>query len=154
MRISKDPEVRKQEMLDTAMKLFAEKGYEATTMSDIAKAMHVVPGLCYNYFRSKHELYQTAMQQYAKECSKPMLEILVKDETELETYLNQFAKHFIATEGREKYHSFFHEKGNENKVGHTHYQNSNTPIGIIFLFYSSCHPEIFPAVLGIARNHC
>ena len=32
MRVSKEPEVRKQEMLDTAMRVFAEKGFEATTM--------------------------------------------------------------------------------------------------------------------------
>ena len=28
MRISKEPEVRKQEIIDTAMKVFAERGYE------------------------------------------------------------------------------------------------------------------------------
>ena len=31
-RISKPPEVRRQEILDTAMELFAEKGYEDTSM--------------------------------------------------------------------------------------------------------------------------
>ena len=46
-RISKEPEVRRQEILDTAMSVFMEKGYEAATMRDIAAAMHVVPGLCY-----------------------------------------------------------------------------------------------------------
>ena len=30
MRISKEPEVRKQEIIDAAMGVFAEKGYEAT----------------------------------------------------------------------------------------------------------------------------
>lgn len=43
-RISKEPEVRRQEILDTAMSVFMEKGYEAATMRDIAAAMHVVPG--------------------------------------------------------------------------------------------------------------
>lgn len=37
MRISKEPEERKQEILETAMQLFAEKGYEKTSISDIAK---------------------------------------------------------------------------------------------------------------------
>ena len=44
MRISKDPEVRKREMIDTAMKVFSQKGYEATSMTDLAKEMNVVPG--------------------------------------------------------------------------------------------------------------
>ena len=37
MRITKEPEVRKQEILDTALKLFGEKGYEKTSISDIAE---------------------------------------------------------------------------------------------------------------------
>ena len=64
MRISKDPEVRKQEIIDTAMKLFAEKGYEFTSMTDIAKEMNVVSGLCYRYFKSKEDLYKTAISLY------------------------------------------------------------------------------------------
>ena len=43
MRISKEPEARKQEILETAMKLFAEKGYEKTSISDIAKEMTTFP---------------------------------------------------------------------------------------------------------------
>ena len=44
-RISKEPEVRRQEILDTALDVFMEKGYEAATMRDIAAAMHVALGL-------------------------------------------------------------------------------------------------------------
>ena len=67
-RISKPPEVRRQEILDTAMELFAEKGYEDTSMADIARRMGVVQGLCYRYFDSKRVLFQEAMEQYVKEC--------------------------------------------------------------------------------------
>ena len=58
MRISKDPEVRRREIIDTAMKVFSQNGYEATSMTDIAKEINVVPGLCYRYFKSKQELYK------------------------------------------------------------------------------------------------
>ena len=52
MRITKEPEARKQEILDTALKLFGENGYEKTSITDIAKVIGVAQGLCYRYFPS------------------------------------------------------------------------------------------------------
>lgn len=67
MRITKEPEERKQEILDTAMRLFYEKGYEKTSITDIAKAIGVAQGLCYRYFPSKEALFDQAIDQYAEE---------------------------------------------------------------------------------------
>ena len=75
-RISKPPEVRRQEILDTAMELFAEKGYEDTSMADIARRMGVVQGLCYRYFDSKRVLFREAMEQYVRECCAAGLPII------------------------------------------------------------------------------
>ncbi len=66
IRIVKDPEERKQEILETALKLFAEKGYEYTTMQDIAEKMNVSPGLCYRYFKSKSEIFAASADYYAR----------------------------------------------------------------------------------------
>ena len=65
-RITKEPEVRRQEILDTAMKLFYEKGYEKTSITDIAREMGVAQGLCYRYFSSKEMIFDSALDQYAK----------------------------------------------------------------------------------------
>ena len=113
MRISKPPEERKQEMIDTAMRLFASKGYEATTMSDIAKEMNVVSGLCYRYFKSKEELYYTTLELYASECAAPIIQILDTDYDSIEDYIKQLAARFRETDGKERYHDFFHGTGNE-----------------------------------------
>lgn len=67
MRITKEPEERKQEILDTAMRIFYEKGYEKTSIADIAKAIGVAQGLCYRYFPSKEALFDSAIDQYAEE---------------------------------------------------------------------------------------
>ena len=67
MRITKEPEERKQEILDTAMRIFYEKGYEKTSITDIAKAIGVAQGLCYRYFPSKEALFDSAIDQYANE---------------------------------------------------------------------------------------
>lgn len=48
------------------MRLFYEKGYEKTSISDIAKAMNVAQGLFYRYFPSKEVLFDTAVEQYAQ----------------------------------------------------------------------------------------
>lgn len=65
MRITKEPEIRRQEILDTALRLFGEKGYEKTSIADIARAMGVAQGLCYRYFPSKEALFDCAIEQYA-----------------------------------------------------------------------------------------
>ena len=56
MRTVKEPDVRKQEILEGAIAVFAKKGYDRTTISDIAKELNISQGLCYRYFPSKEAL--------------------------------------------------------------------------------------------------
>lgn len=72
-RITKDPGERRQEILETAMKLFYEKGYEKTSIGDIAKAINVAQGLCYRYFPSKEALLDAAVTQYADKIAGQMI---------------------------------------------------------------------------------
>ena len=118
MRVSKDPEIRKQEIIDVAMQVFAEKGYETTTMKDIAKAADVVPGLCYHYFKIKHELYETAVTQYAKECSEPFLILFSKIDLSLDEIIKKLRRVMIQGEENYKYKKFFDKTDNE--IFHKH----------------------------------
>ncbi|KEH98023.1 TetR/AcrR family transcriptional regulator [Clostridium botulinum] len=113
VRISKAPEVRKQEILDTAMKLFYKKGYESTSMADIAKEMNVVPGLCYRYFKSKQELFEIAMDSYVEECGQKFLKVICDDEKTLIERMDDMAKLMLIQEDNSKYHDFYHKTGNE-----------------------------------------
>lgn len=65
IRISKEPDERRQEIVETALELFSEKGYENTTIQDIAERMNVSPGLCYRYFKSKTEIFAATSEYYA-----------------------------------------------------------------------------------------
>jgi AcrR family transcriptional regulator len=47
---------RRQEIMKTALELFAEQGYHNTSISKIAKTAGVSKGLMYNYFESKEAL--------------------------------------------------------------------------------------------------
>jgi AcrR family transcriptional regulator len=51
-------ERRRDEIITTAARLFAERGYHTTTLDDIARALGSTKGLIYHYFRSKVELIQ------------------------------------------------------------------------------------------------
>lgn len=115
MRISKAPEVRKQEILDTAMRLFYEKGYEATSMADIAKEMQVVQGLCYRYFDSKQKLYKEAMKQYVETIGNHFLPILHDETISFQERLHKIMAEMMNVESHAKYHDFYHKKGNEQE---------------------------------------
>jgi AcrR family transcriptional regulator len=48
---------RREQLLEVALKLFAERGFNATTMDDIAEAAGVTKPLLYQHFDSKRALY-------------------------------------------------------------------------------------------------
>jgi AcrR family transcriptional regulator len=52
----------KQRILDAAFELMAKNGYEATSISTIARRANISKGLLYNYFESKEELLKTLVQ--------------------------------------------------------------------------------------------
>ncbi|MBS4535622.1 TetR/AcrR family transcriptional regulator [Clostridium sp. D2Q-14] len=88
-RITKEPEVRKQEILDAAMVLFYEKGYKKTSMTDIANKIGVAQGLCYRYFPSKEILFDCSIQEYAQRLADKMKLILCDDSLTLKQKLEQ-----------------------------------------------------------------
>jgi len=50
-------DVRRQQLLDVSLRLFAAHGFEATTMDEIAEAAGVTKPLLYQHFASKRALY-------------------------------------------------------------------------------------------------
>lgn len=56
MRVVKNPEERREEILDTAERLFASRGYGTTTINDILGAIGIAKGTFYYYYKSKEEV--------------------------------------------------------------------------------------------------
>lgn len=76
MRVTKPPEERKQEILEAAINVFSEKGYEKTSMSDITDSLNIAQGLVYRYFSSKEELLDCTIEQYSQSIINKMSPIL------------------------------------------------------------------------------
>ena len=56
-RLTSQGQERKQQLLEHAARLFAERGYDDTRIIDICKAAGVAKGLFYWYFENKEQLF-------------------------------------------------------------------------------------------------
>jgi AcrR family transcriptional regulator len=60
-------DARRRQLFDVALALFAEHGYAATTMDDIAEAAGVTKPLVYQHFESKRALYLELLDVFSEE---------------------------------------------------------------------------------------
>lgn len=116
MRIVKDPEVRKKEILTGALKVFSKKGYDKTTITDIAKELGISQGLCYRYYSSKEEIYDAALEEYSDYIVNSNIERFNGDEKSFKEKIRDFSGHV------EEYKS--QESENELMYGLFHGENS------------------------------
>jgi AcrR family transcriptional regulator len=65
MRIIKDADVRKAEILDVAEGLFNTKGYDATSISDIIDHVGVARATVYYHFKSKEDVLDALLERTA-----------------------------------------------------------------------------------------
>ncbi len=61
-RKAKPPEERKDELIDTAERLFSAKGYDETAVSDIVRALNIAQGTFYYYFKSKEDILKAVIE--------------------------------------------------------------------------------------------
>ena len=93
MRVVKDPEVRKKEILTGALKVFSKKGYDKTTITDIAKELNISQGLCYRYYASKEEIYDAALEEYSDYIVNSNIQRFDNDERSFKEKIWNFSGH-------------------------------------------------------------
>jgi AcrR family transcriptional regulator len=67
-----DKEVKRAMILETAMKLFARKGVNATKMADIAAGAGIGKGTIYEYFPTKEAIFLAGFEQFYLEMQKAL----------------------------------------------------------------------------------
>ncbi|MCR4738857.1 MAG: TetR/AcrR family transcriptional regulator [Lachnospiraceae bacterium] len=86
---------KRDEITDTAMKLFFENGYEATSVRMIMNEVGGEIGMFYHYFRSKEMLFDRVVQKFFQnygEKFKALLSECEKKEDFTETFLPIYEK--------------------------------------------------------------
>ncbi|NSW92514.1 MAG: TetR/AcrR family transcriptional regulator [Firmicutes bacterium] len=64
MRIVKDAEERKNEILDAADELFRRKGFDGTSTNDILEKVGIARGGLYHHFKSKEDIMDALIERY------------------------------------------------------------------------------------------
>ena len=67
MRIVKTAEERKNEILDVAEQLFAEKGFDNASTNDIIKRIGIARGTLYHHFGSKEEILDALVERMTRD---------------------------------------------------------------------------------------
>lgn len=62
-------EMTKERILNVAQKIFAEKGFEATTTQEIADKAKINKAMIYYYFKSKDDLYLEVLKSFFEKIS-------------------------------------------------------------------------------------
>ena len=73
-------QIRKNRVLDKAETLFWQKGYQSTTIADIADACGCRPGNIYNYFKSKEDILYGVIRDITEQ-AVALVKPLGEDET-------------------------------------------------------------------------
>lgn len=67
MRIVKEAEERKNEILDVAGRLFAQKGYDSTSTNDILEEIGIARGTLYYHFKSKEDILDAMIDRMMRQ---------------------------------------------------------------------------------------
>lgn len=68
--------LKRRRIVDAARRLFYEKGYERTTLDDIAERLEVTKQFIYSYYKNKTELLHEISTQCISECLRTQSRIL------------------------------------------------------------------------------
>jgi len=65
MRVVKEAEQRRNEILDAADELFGQKGFDGTSTNDILEKVGIARGTLYHHFKSKEDLMDALIERYS-----------------------------------------------------------------------------------------
>jgi AcrR family transcriptional regulator len=112
-RISKDPQERKDELIQTAERLFIENGYEQTAVGDIVKAVNVAQGTFYYHFKSKADLLDAVVEKTAGLLAEQIRPVAVNPGMDPRERINQVIKRlFGIVLFKKDFLDFMHKPGN------------------------------------------
>ncbi|WP_246070405.1 TetR/AcrR family transcriptional regulator [Paenibacillus kobensis] len=126
------------EIIETAERLFLEKGFDNTTVQDVVQRMGIAKGTFYHYFKSKDELVDHVLQRYSDRLIHVMEMIAGNSQIDAVHKLEQMAQSFIYFEG-----------WNSDLMRYIH---QDQRLVLNHLFEIRCNNEIRPLVQSVIEE--
>ena len=86
--MARQEEFDRSEIIDRAMQVFWEKGFNGTSIQDLVDATGLNRSSIYNSFGSKHSLYRASLDQYADKSNKVFQRVLLRSSSPLDAIRN------------------------------------------------------------------
>ncbi len=87
--------LRRVQILDAAIKVFAQRGFHRTTIRDVAKAAGVADGTIYNYFENKTALLLGILNRL-NETERRAEDLAQVADTDIRAFFRQYLRHRFA----------------------------------------------------------
>ncbi|MCV7159158.1 TetR family transcriptional regulator KstR2 [Mycolicibacterium brisbanense] len=97
---SSQPASRRDELLELAATMFAERGLKATTVRDIADSAGILSGSLYHHFKSKEQMVEEVLRDFLDWLFARYQQIVDREVTPLERLKGLFMASFEAIEHR------------------------------------------------------
>jgi len=83
MTRGKQAQVRRDEILDAAGRLFVAKGYAATTITDLLDEVGIARGTLYHHYKSKEQVLQGLIRRHGDRLLDQLATVLASDQSAL-----------------------------------------------------------------------
>jgi AcrR family transcriptional regulator len=112
-RVTKDPQERRRELIDTAERLFLTQGYDQTSVSDIVREINISQGAYYYYFDSKEDVLVAILEKNVAAMVESLRQTAIRTDLDEAVKLNAMINQFISISASgKKILSYIHHEKN------------------------------------------
>lgn len=106
----KQSELKKKQIVEAALKLFFEKGYEGTSIRMIQNKVESPVGLFYYYFESKDAVFEEAIKLFFESYEKEMQNVINSSKNKPDEVLTKYINYmdYATQDFRSKYLAKLH----------------------------------------------
>lgn len=102
---------RRRQLLEVALRVFAEQGFYVTSMSDIAEAAGVTKPVLYQHFTSKRQLYGELLAEVGSQIQEAITKAVASANTPREQVERGFAAYFSFVDDHRDAFQLFYASG-------------------------------------------